>query len=184
MEDYDITQGSPEGGEDPGYAVYDPYQEYVRTRVYQSEHPEEAPKRRAYSRSRHDLSETPAIVKAAFGLSLFSLILCVFSGSIYLALGCAIMGLATAIISKYYNNPERRLHRRAKTAIILSCISIVIVAFLLVFVFAIYPMLMSDPAFQELMRETLEQYGYTPPDPAGQPGLPLPETPGLDDNIV
>lgn len=70
-----------------------------------------------------------------------------------MTLGASIMALAVSICSRFFANDEHRFHPIAIAAIIISGISIVIVVFLLFFYLVLYPQLLQDPTYRDLLQQ-------------------------------
>lgn len=80
-------------------------------------------------------------------------LICCCCANIYLTLGVSIMSLAVLICSRFFANEDHHFHPIAITGIIISCISIVIVAFILFFYLVLYPQLLEDPAYRDMLKQ-------------------------------
>lgn len=143
---------------------YDPYEEYVRNKISQEQKEEygdsyrrytnpdmgpEDDRGRSYRPRRRPASN---LEKIGFVLSIASLICCCCS-NIYVTLGASIMALAVSICSRFFGNEEHRFHPIAIAAIVISCISIAIVVFMLFFYLVLYPQLLEDPAYRQMLEQ-------------------------------
>ena len=122
--------------------TYDPYEEYVKDKVHEEQKeeygdsyarytdPQMGPEDdRGRSYKPHHRRATN-LEKIGFAMSIAALICCCCA-NIYLTLGVSIMSLAVLICSRFFANEDHHFHPIAITGIIISSISIVIVAFIL-----------------------------------------------------
>ena len=79
--------------------------------------------------------------------------ICCCCANIYLTLGVSIMSLAVLICSRFFANEDHHFHPIAITGIIISSISIVIVAFILFFYLVLYPQLLEDPTYRDMLKQ-------------------------------
>ena len=140
---------------------YDPYQEYVNQKKKESMQGEAGlpPERLPDANSQHP-SRLPSyrsekrkptrLETAGFVLSLASMFCCCCS-SIYISLGAAIMSIAVCICSRFFYNEEGRFHPTVIAGMIISTVSIVLILFLVFFYLKIYPQLLDDPQFRQIM---------------------------------
>ncbi len=143
---------------------YDPYEEYVNDKIHEEQKEEygdsyarytdpqmgpEDNKGRSYRPRRR---RATSLEKIGFALSIAALICCCCS-NIYMTLGASIMALAVSICSRFFANDEHRFHPIAIAAIIISGISIVIVVFLLFFYLVLYPQLLQDPTYRDILQQ-------------------------------
>ena len=63
------------------------------------------------------------------------------------------MSLAVLICSRFFANEDHHFHPIAITGIIISSISIVIVAFILFFYLVLYPQLLEDPTYRDMLKQ-------------------------------
>ena len=63
------------------------------------------------------------------------------------------MSIAVLICSRFFANEDHHFHPIAITGIIISSISIVIVAFILFFYLVLYPQLLEDPAYRDMLKQ-------------------------------
>ena len=157
---------------------YNPYQEYLKQRIHDSANENE------YNFKPRTLSEKPVLipptrlVSFAFWASIFALIAFAFS-NIYVALIAALLGLAASITSRFLGNEEGRFHRRALIALVISLIVIALIAFMFIFILYIYPELLKDPSYQEMLREITEQLQQQMPE-----YFPKETLPAVPDDIL
>ena len=150
--------------EDDDNDSYDPYEEYVKDKIHEEQKEEygdsyarytdpqmgpEDDKGRSYRPRRRRATN---LEKIGFALSIAALICCCCS-NIYVTLGASIMALAVSICSRFFANEEHRFHPIAIAAIIISSISIVIVVFILFFYLVLYPQLLQDPTYREMLQQ-------------------------------
>ena len=152
---------------------YNPYEEYLKQRIADAEHENEYNFKPRTLTEKVPVSVPSRLVTLSFWLSIMSLILVLLS-NIYFGLAAAIIALAAAITSRFVGNEEHRFHPRALAALIISLIAIAIVAFLFIFILYIYPELLKDPSYQEMLRDITEQLQqqmpeYFPTEPAATP---------------
>ena len=101
-------------------------------------------------------------------------LICCCCANIYLTLGVSIMSLAVLICSRFFANEDHHFHPIAITGIIISSISIVIVAFIIFFYLVLYPhcLLASELCLVLLLRQTQKEAVNLPyylKDPASDP---------------
>lgn len=143
---------------------YDPYDEYVKDKVHEEEKesygdsyarytdPQMGPEDDRGRSYRPKRRRATALEKIGFALSIASLICCCCS-NIYVTLGASIMALAVSICSRFFANEEHRFHPIAIAGIVISSISIVIVAFMLFFYLVLYPQLLQDPTYRDMLEQ-------------------------------
>lgn len=144
--------------------TYDPYEEYVKDKVHEEQKeeygdsyarytdPQMGPEDdRGRSYKPHHRRATN-LEKIGFAMSIAALICCCCA-NIYLTLGVSIMSLAVLICSRFFANEDHHFHPIAITGIIISSISIVIVAFILFFYLVLYPQLLEDPAYRDMLKQ-------------------------------
>lgn len=146
---------------------YDPYQEYVKQKTQESMQGEPGLDPSRYPSS--DIPKTKQSVSraidyrstkrkptnlevAGFVLSLASMLCCCCS-NIYVSLGAAIMSIAVCICSRFFYNETGRFHPIVLIGLILSVLSIILVLFLVYFYLQIYPQLLEDPQFRQLLEQ-------------------------------
>lgn len=144
--------------------TYDPYEEYVKDKVHEEQKeeygdsyarytdPQMGPEDdRGRSYKPHHRRATN-LEKIGFAMSIAALICCCCA-NIYLTLGVSIMSLAVLICSRFFANEDHHFHPIAITGIIISSISIVIVAFILFFYLVLYPQLLEDPTYRDMLKQ-------------------------------
>ena len=144
--------------------TYDPYEEYVKDKVHEEQKeeygdsyalytdPQMGPEDdRGRSNKPHHRRATN-LEKIGFAMSIAALICCCCA-NIYLTLGVSIISLAVLICSRFFANEDHHFHPIAITGIIISSISFVIVAFILFFYLVLYPQLLEDPAYRDMLKQ-------------------------------
>ena len=144
--------------------TYDPYEEYVKDKVHEEQKeeygdsyarytdPQMGPEDdRGRSYKPHHRRATN-LEKIGFAMSIAALICCCCA-NIYVTLGVSIMSLAVLICSRFFANEDHHFHPIAITGIIISSISIVIVAFILFFYLVLYPQLLEDPTYRDMLKQ-------------------------------
>lgn len=159
---------------------YNPYEEYVNSKItdesdeilireYSDDVPEDD---RGRSYRKRNKSRATTLEKAGFALSIASLVCCCCA-NIYITLAVSIMALTISICSRFFSNEDHHFHSLAIAAIIISSISIAIVAFVLFFYLTIYPELINDPAYREMI-EQMTRILNSGADPSAAESIPLP----------
>ena len=136
--------------------TYDPYEEYVKDKVHEEQKeeygdsyarytdPQMGPEDdRGRSYKPHHRRATN-LEKIGFAMSIAALICCCCA-NIYLTLGVSIMSLAVLICSRFFANEDHHFHPIA--------ISSVIVAFILFFYLVLYPQLLEDPTYRDMLKQ-------------------------------
>ena len=140
--------------------TYDPYEEYVKDKVHEEQKEEYGDSYARYTDPQmgpeddykpHHRRATN-LEKIGFAMSIAALICCCCA-NIYLTLGVSIMSLAVLICSRFFANEDHHFHPIAITGIIISSISIVIVAFILFFYLVLYPQLLEDPTYRDMLKQ-------------------------------
>ena len=153
---------------------YNPYKEYLRERIIDSADENEYNFKSRTLTEKVEVPKASRLVNIALVLSIVSL-LGAFYLSPYYALVAAILALAASLITRFIGNEEGRFHPRAKAALIISLIAIAIIAFLFIFILYIYPELLKDPSYREMLQQFTEELEQKYPDAfpaATQPALP------------
>ena len=143
---------------------YDPYAEYLKQRINESADVNEYNFKPQTLDKPKVVFQQSKLVNFAFFLSIFSLA-CLFLSNIYLALLGAILALTASLITRFVGNTDHRFQRRAFIAMVISIIVIAFTAFIIIFQLYIYPELLKDPSFREMIRELQgEMPDYFPPE--------------------